>query len=82
MITLDSPTEQRIQRQIDLGHGADANEIINRALSYLEPEEEWLHEHKDALNGKLRESMAQAERGQVVADVDLMAFLAEKRSAR
>jgi Arc/MetJ-type ribon-helix-helix transcriptional regulator len=62
-LTLDPATEQRIQREIDLGHYRDPTEVVARAVSLLEAEENWLLENKDALNQRLEESMAQIKRG-------------------
>jgi Arc/MetJ-type ribon-helix-helix transcriptional regulator len=67
-LTLDPVTEQRIQREIDLGHYRDPAEVIARAISLLEAEENWLLENKDALNQRLEESMAQIERGSNVVN--------------
>ena len=67
-LTLDPATEHRIQREIDLGHYRDPAEVIARAVSLLEAEENWLLENKDALNQRLEESMAQIERGSNVVN--------------
>jgi len=81
-LTLDPATEQRIQREIDLGHYRDPAEVIARAVSLLEAEEEWLRRNKKALNDRLKESMAQAERGEVYTAEEVRSLLKKDRKAR
>jgi len=39
-LTLDAATEKRIQREIDLGHYADAAEVVAHALTLLTTQEQ------------------------------------------
>ena len=81
-ITLDAQTEQRIQREIDLGHYREPAEVINRALDLLEAQEAWSEEEQAELDAHLAESMAQIERGEGIPGDQVRARLAELRAAR
>jgi antitoxin ParD1/3/4 len=81
-LTLDPVTEQRIQREVELGHYRDPAEVIARAVSLLEAETEWLQRNKEALDQRLKESVAQIERGEGIPGDKLLEYLAEKRQSR
>ncbi len=81
-LILDPATEQRIQREIDLGHYRDPAEVIAHAVSLLEAEEQWLLHNKAAINERLDESMAQAERGEVYTPEEARHLLDQDRKAR
>jgi Arc/MetJ-type ribon-helix-helix transcriptional regulator len=81
-LALDPATEQRIQREIARGPYREPAELINRALDLLESQENWLLRNKDAINERLAESMAQAERGEVYTPEEARALLAQDRRNR
>ncbi len=81
-LALDPATEQRIQREIARGPYREPAELINRALDLLESQENWLLRNKDAINERLEESMAQAERGEVYSPEEARALLARDRQSR
>ena len=81
-LTLDPATEQRIQREIDLGHYREPAEVIARAVALLEAEQNWLLQNKDAINQRLEESMAQAARGETCTAEEARRTLADRRAAR
>ena len=81
-LTLDPATEQRIQREIDLGHYREPAEVIARAVALLEAEQNWLLQNKDAINQRLEESMAQAARGETCTPEEARRTLADRRAAR
>ena len=81
-LTLDAQTEQRIQREIDLGHYREPIEVINRALDLLQAQEAWSDEEKAQLDAHLAESMAQIERGEGIPGDQVRARLADLRTAR
>jgi antitoxin ParD1/3/4 len=81
-LTLDPATEQRIQREVELGHYRDPAEVIARAVSLLEAETEWLQRNKEALDERLKESIGQIERGEGIPGDKLLEHLAEKRQSR
>ena len=81
-LNLDPATEQRIQREIDLGHYREPAEVIARAVALLEAEEDWLFQNKAAMNHRLEESMGQIERGEGIPGDQLLDYLATKRQPR
>jgi len=81
-LALDPATEQRIQREIDLGHFTEPAQVISRALDLLEAEEEWLLMNKQAISEHLEESFAQSERGEVHTPDEVLAILESDRNAR
>jgi plasmid stabilization system protein ParE/Arc/MetJ-type ribon-helix-helix transcriptional regulator len=81
-LALDPATEQRIQREIARGPSREPAELINRALDLLESQENWLLRNKDAINERLEESMAQAERGEVYTPEEVRDLLNQDRQSR
>ena len=81
-LALDPATEQRIQREIARGPYREPAELINRALDLLESQENWLLRNKEAINERLEESMAQAERGEVYTPEEVRALLNQDRQSR
>jgi Arc/MetJ-type ribon-helix-helix transcriptional regulator len=85
-LALDPATEQRIQRELARGPYRGPAELINRALDLLESQtesqENWLLRNKDAINERLEESMAQAERGEVYTPEEIRALLSQDRQSR
>ncbi len=63
-LTLDAQLEQQIQREIELGHGRNALEVIKRALD-LAADESWSDEEKAELDARLDQSEADIEAGRV-----------------
>lgn len=81
-LAVDPVTEQRIQREIARGVYLEPDEVVNRALDLLESQEAWLLRNRDAINERLEESMAQAERGEVYTPEEARALLDSARAAR
>jgi|GEM_PF-5312303 len=81
-LNLDPATEQRIQREIDLGHYREPAEVIARAVELLEAEEDWLLRNKEAIQAHLEESFAQAERGDTYTADETRKLLDQDRQAR
>jgi Arc/MetJ-type ribon-helix-helix transcriptional regulator len=81
-LALDPATEQRIQREMARGVYREPDEVVNRALDLLESQEAWLLRNRDAINERLEESMAQAERGEVYTAEEARALLERDRRSR
>ena len=81
-LTLDAQLEQRIQREIELGHGRNAVEVITRALDLLEADEIWTEEDKAELNRSLDLARAQVARGEVTSGKELREDYERRRAAR
>ena len=82
-LTLDAQLEQRIQREIELGHGRDAVEVIKRALDLSAGEEDfWTEKDRTELDRSIDLAMAQAERGEVTSGKELREDYERRRAAR
>ena len=62
-LNLDAESAQRIERELARGHYREPAEVVARALTLLEAQEEWFQRNKDAINDRLEESAAQVKRG-------------------
>jgi Arc/MetJ-type ribon-helix-helix transcriptional regulator len=81
-LSLNSATEQRIQRQAELGPFHEPDEVVNRALDLLESQEGWIARNRDAIRERLEHSWAQSERGEVYTPEEALRILDERRAAR
>ena len=81
-LTLDAQSEQRIQREIDLGRYSEPAEVIAHALNLLDEEEGWLLRNKEATNEHLKESYAEIERGEGIPESKVREMLAQARARR
>lgn len=81
-LSLDPATEQRIQRQAELGPFHEPDEVVNCALDLLESQESWIARNRDAIREKLERSWAQAERGELYTPEEALRILDERRAAR
>jgi putative addiction module CopG family antidote len=79
-VTLDPQLERRIQREMERGHYREPSEVISHALNLLDAQEDWLLRNRDAIDERLAESMAEAERGEVYS-ADEAARLLDQRIA-
>lgn len=66
-ISIDETSEQRIRREIELGHFRNPEEVIAHALELLEDQESWLHENQEEIRLKIERSFSQIERGEGVS---------------
>jgi Arc/MetJ-type ribon-helix-helix transcriptional regulator len=81
-LALDPATEQRIQREIARGPYREPAELINHALDLFRAQEDWLLRNKEAINERLEESLAQAERGEVHTPEEVRRLLDRDRKVR
>jgi predicted transcriptional regulator len=80
-ITLDPATEARIQRELARGIYATPDELITRAIDSIAADEDWLLRNREAINERLDESFAAAERGETYSPEEAQAILGKRRSA-
>ena len=52
-LTIDSTTEERIQKQLARGLHHDTDSLLSRALDLLEHEQDWILEHQKAIHASL-----------------------------
>ena len=81
-LNLDPELEQRIQREIDLGHYRQPADVIHRALDLLEADQSWSDEEKADLDERYEQGMAACDRGEGVPGDKVRELLASRRAAR
>lgn len=81
-LSLDPATEQRIQRQAELGPFHEPDEVVNRALDLLESQEGWIARNRDAIRERLEHSWVQAERGELYTPEEALRILDERHAVR
>ena len=81
-ITLDPATEARIQKELARGIYASPDELITHALDRIAADEDWLLRNRDAINERLDQSFAAAERGESYSPQEAQAILAQRRADR
>lgn len=67
--------ERLIQRALDSGECQNPDELIGRALELYESQEEWLLNHRDAIDARIREGIEQLDRGEGIAEEELDQYL-------
>jgi post-segregation antitoxin (ccd killing protein) len=79
----DSVLQARIQKQLELSGSRSVEELLARLLETQEEQDRWLHENRDAIDGKIRRGIAQLDRGEGIPEDQLDARLkANKAKSR
>jgi Arc/MetJ-type ribon-helix-helix transcriptional regulator len=81
-IVVDRKTEQRIEREVARGAYRDSGELLAHALDLVEAEESWLTRNRCAIEERLAESFAQAERGEGYSVEQARELLRQHRARR
>jgi post-segregation antitoxin (ccd killing protein) len=71
----DSALQARIQKQLELTGSGSVEELLARLLETQEEQDRWLHENREAINGKIRRGIAQLDRGEGIPEDQLDARL-------
>jgi hypothetical protein len=71
----DSALEARIRKQLKATGSGGIEELLSRLLETQEEQDRWLHENRDAIDGKIRRGIAQLDRGEGVPEERLDAHL-------
>ncbi|HZD50963.1 MAG TPA: hypothetical protein VE178_19625 [Silvibacterium sp.] len=78
-VSIDEASEQRIRREIELGHFTNPEEVIAHALELLDAQETWLRENQDQIRLKIERSFSQIERGEGVSGEEARRILAARK---
>jgi len=78
-ISVDEASEQRIRREIELGHFTNPEEVIAHALELLDDQETWLRENRDQIRLKIERSFSQVQRGEGVSAEEAKRILAVRK---
>ena len=78
-ISIDETSEQRIRREIELGHFRNPEEVIAHALELLDDQETWLQKNQEEIRLKIERSFSQIERGEGVSAEEARRILSARK---
>jgi len=73
IVELKPEIEALIQKQLESGAFSSAEEVIERALEFLEIRERWLAEHPDRIAAQIQAGWDEAQRGELTDAEDVKA---------
>ncbi len=80
-ITLRPEHEQLIAQAIQSGAYQNPDQVIERALEVLRSEDEWLHDDKESIHGKIERAFEQFERGEFFTAEESRADMDKRKAA-
>ena len=80
-ITLRPEQEKLITQAMQTGAYQDPHEVIERALEMLRSEDEWLHDNKEEIAGKIERAFGQFERGEFLSAEASRADMEKRKAA-
>ena len=79
-IDLTPEDEKLIEKRLQSGVFASAEEVIHRALESLDAEEDWIQENRATISAKIERGLAQFERGEGLTAAELQARLEARKT--
>jgi hypothetical protein len=76
----DAALEARLRKQLDATGSGSVDEVLLHLLETQEEQDRWLLENRDMINPKIRRGIEQLDRGDVIPDDQLTAYLAKLKS--
>ncbi len=76
----DAALEARLRKQLEATGSGSVEEVLLRLLETQEEQDRWLLENRDTINAKIRRGIEQLDRGDVIPDDQLTAYLAKLKS--
>ena len=76
----DPALEARLRKQLEASGSGSVEEVLLRLLETQEEQDRWLLENRDTINTKIRRGIEQLDRGDVISDDQLTAYLAKLKS--
>ena len=76
----DAALEARIKKQLQATGSASVEEMLLRLLETQEEQDRWLAEKRETINAKIRRGIEQLDRGQVIPEDRLDAYLADLKA--
>jgi antitoxin ParD1/3/4 len=80
-IKLKPEDEQLIQKRLQSGAFASAEEVVHHALESLDAEDEWAQQNRQAIQDKIDRAFDQFERGEGLTAEESLARLEAKKAA-
>jgi len=81
-IRLKPELESLIQRDVERGPYQSADEFVERAVTMLHEQKEWLAENRTEIAAQIEHGFAQAERGELVDGDEAFQRLRERHQGR
>jgi len=76
-VELKPEIEALIQKRLESGAFASAEEVIERALEILGAEEDWLEDHRDMIASQIQEGWEEAQRGDLTDEGSVRSEMAQ-----
>jgi hypothetical protein len=76
----DPALEARLRKQLEATGSGSVEDVLLRLLETQEEQDRWLLENRDTINTKIRRGIEQLDRGDVIPDDQLTAYLAKLKS--
>lgn len=76
----DPDLKARLQRQAEVSGSDSIEETLRRLLETQEEQDRWLAENKTIINKKIRQGLAQLDRGEGIAENELDRHLAKLKA--
>ncbi len=75
IIQLNPEQESRIAEALRSGAYSSTDDVIERALEVLHEQNEWLTANRQAIDARIRNGIAELERGERIPEDELDAYL-------
>lgn len=80
IITLRPEQEELVREIIESGAFQNVEEAVGSALEMLRSQNEWLLANRDAIDARLRQGIAELDRGEGIPEDQLDAYLARLKA--
>ncbi len=74
--------QARIRKQLEATGSANIEQVLERLLETQEEQDRWLQENQAAINSKIRQAVAQLDRGESIPEEQLDDYLAKLKTER
>jgi DNA-binding phage protein len=76
----DARLQARFQKQLEMTGSNNLEEVLARLLETQEEQDRWLNENKEQINAKIRQGIAQLDRGEGISEEDLDVYLKQAKT--
>ena len=76
----DAALEARLRKQLDATGSGSVEEVLLHSLETQDEQDRWLLENRDTINAKIRRGIERLDRGDVIPEDQLTAYLAKLNS--
>ena len=70
-LELKPELEALIQKRLKTGAFSSPEEVVERALEFLNEEEDWLTDHRDAMAAQIQEGWNDVQRGELTGSAEV-----------